>query len=243
MSAEPSSTPIEYAPPDRVRRRLVRRLSIAGTLLLLLISAYWWLPLFWHRVEVAYWYDRCLAYHPPLGRVVQHLRGGGPDLPSSTSGGGGGYVPTEWLKLYSMLSPPGFQSGGTVFLGERQMPNGTRVLLAVDFVPGSPWMSASQREYLTLHVRTFVTDAGGLSLPRQTIDSVAVVPIEDVALRLLVGMPDPKDPTHFTISYDLEPARGRRTIDGWVRDDGVDFDNPSGTAATRTSRRFLVSPG
>jgi hypothetical protein len=239
MSAEPSTTPIEYAPPDVGRRRLVRRASIASALLLLLISSYWWIPAVWHRVEIAYWYHRCLAYRPEPGKIVQRLQGGAVDWPRSAAVG---YVPAEWGKLYSILSPPGFQSGGTAFLGERRMPDGTRVLLAVDLAPASVWSSARQREALAVHVRTFVTDSGGSSSPRQVVDTVVAVPIHDARLRVLAGTSDPDDPTHFTIPYVIEKTGQRMTIEGWMRPDGVDFKNTSPTPIT-PSRQLPASPG
>lgn len=239
MSAEPSSTPIHYAPPDPGRRRLVRRALVAAALLLLLISSYWWLPAVWRRVEVAYWFHRCLAYRPEPGKLVQRMRGGAFDDPRVAPDLN---VPTEWGKLYSTLSPPGFQSGGTAFLGERQLPDGTRVLLAVDLTPSSPWSSATEREVLTLHVRTFVTDSGGSSSPRQVVDTVASVPVHDAKLRILAGTPDADDPTHFTIPYVIENRSTPMIIEGWVRADGVDFRNTS-AAAIRTSRQLPASPG
>jgi hypothetical protein len=239
MSAEPSSTPIEYAPPDLRRRRLVRRTSVAAALLLLLISSYWWLPALWRRVEVAYWYHRCLAYRPEPGKVVQRLRGGALDGPRIATDAN---VPTEWGKLYSTLSPPGFQSGGTAFLGERRTPNGTRILLAVDLTPGPVWSSSTEREVLTLHVRTFVTDSGGSSSPRQVVDTVVSVPIHDAKLRVLAGTADPDDPTHFTIPYEIDDTGVRIAIEGWVRADRVDLQNTSSTPVT-PSRRLPASPG
>ncbi len=41
-------------------------------------------------------------------------------------------------------------------------------------------------------------------------------------LRLFAGQPDPDDPTHFTITWELpgEPD-GRGILDGWVREGSV----------------------
>ena len=40
-------------------------------------------------------------------------------------------------------------------------------------------------------------------------------------LRLFAGQPDPADPSHFTIGYDLDGRPG--VIDGWLRDEGIEL--------------------
>jgi hypothetical protein len=240
MSAEPSLSPppIDYAPPDPRRRRLIRRLATAAFLLLLLSSTYWVAPLIWHRVEVAYWYNRCLSYRAPNGTVIEQMRGGGRDWPRK----GPAYVPNEWRRLYGMISPPGFQSDGTAFLGERRMPNGTKVLVAVDVALASPWATFTEASNLALHVRLFAADTSGSSSPRQILDTLVKVPVPDIDLAVLAGSADPNDPTRFTIPFRFENTQGGGVIDGWVQDDGVKFDGTYPADAGRsTSRRLPAS--
>ena len=51
-------------------------------------------------------------------------------------------------------------------------------------------------------------------------------------LRLFAGQPDPNDPSHFTIGYELNDVPG--TIDGWLQDDDrLKFEYRDGPATTR----------
>jgi hypothetical protein len=49
----------------------------------------------------------------------------------------------------------------------------------------------------------------------------------DQRIRVFAGQPDPDDASHFTIEYEIVGENRRRTLDGWVRDEGF------GPAATR----------
>jgi hypothetical protein len=210
MPAEPPPpSQINYAPSVPRARRLVRRYWLRTALLVLLASAYWWAPPAWRRVQLVYWYDRCLAHQPPLGTVVQN---DGPPSANNTA-----YVPDAWRRFYTLLSPPGFQSNGTVFLGGRRTPTGRKVLVAVDLAEAFRASAANTGDTQVFHVRAF--EHGGLpSGPKQFLDaqpSVSLLPV----VRFLAGQPDPADPTHFTIMLDV--TGGTAVIDGWVREDRV----------------------
>jgi hypothetical protein len=64
-------------------------------------------------------------------------------------------------------------------------------------------------------------------------------------VRLLAGQPDPQDPTHFTIAYETVDGLHAGTIDGWVRNNGVQLESTSPPPPTTT--RFILplpkSPG
>ena len=233
MSAEPSSTPIDYAPARSQRGRWVRR-SLAVVLMLLLASAYWWGPGVWRRVELAYWYDKCLNHSPPAGTVVQRLRGGAVKAPD-----GPGYVPDAWREFYSEISPPGFQSKGTAFLGGRRTPDGREVLVAVDLAPPSPAASGTEADWLEVQVRVFVADDLSAT-PRQLWQTSGMLNVPPASIRLMAGQPDPDNPTHFTIPYVLDELNSTGTINGWVRNDGVTLDRGS---TYRTTPPPPASPG
>jgi hypothetical protein len=52
-------------------------------------------------------------------------------------------------------------------------------------------------------------------------------------LRLFAGAPDPNDPTHFTIPYQLGKTSG--TIDGWLRDDAIELRGRGGEMGPQSS--------
>src|SRR5687767_15375384 len=101
MSAEPSSTPIDYAQQAPASRRLLRRYWLPAFLLLLLTSAYWWGPPLWRRVQLVYWYDRCLAHAAPPDTLVAETWSTAGSFRFSPHTP---YLPPEWQRLYARLS-------------------------------------------------------------------------------------------------------------------------------------------
>jgi hypothetical protein len=242
MPPESPQPQISYAPPVRRTRRLVRRLWLPTFLLLFVASACWWGPALWWRLQINYWYGRCLEHAIPSNTVVAQLDvntfhpvGSPPRI---------AHVPNAWWKFYALLSPPGFQSSGTAFLGGRRTPAGREVLVAVDTrVPTlSPWAPASERDRagFQFHMRAF-THAGLPNRPTQVLDSLSLLDLYSRRVQLLAGVPDAQDPTHFTIDYTTDEGRTGR-IDGWVRENGIDLEStpPSPLPVTRP---LPVSPG
>jgi hypothetical protein len=221
MSAEPSLTPIDYAAPtSRVRKR-IRRGTLAAVLLLVAASSCYWCPRLWHRAQLAFWYHRCLLHEPPAGTVVQRLSNGAVQGSASA-----GYVPRAWREFYGELSPPGFRTDGTAFLGARRTPRDREVLLAVDVRAFPPRSTSFEQAGVELHVRVFSAD-GSASLPRQVFDSSQDFPIPFARFRVLAGSADPGDSTHFTITLAPDDPGWLNTvgrIEGWIRDDGVELD-------------------
>lgn len=242
MPAESSPrSQLHYAPPSARTRKLVRRFWLPALLLLLMGSGYWWAPPMWSRAQLAYWYRQCLDHQPPAGTVVRELRGGGaaefPPAPQAPPP----YVPNAWQRFYTRLSPPGFVSSGTAFLGARRTPEGRDVLVAVDVRAPSPWASASERDRALFHLRAF--DRKSLiEPPRQFFDSLRAVPVPRAPLRVFAGTADPNDPTHFTIRYETTDGRVGE-VDGWVRANGIDVQStpPPKPAGEATFNRPLPS--
>lgn len=235
MEARPTPA-IEYASPLPRHRRWVRR----GLLPLLagaaLVSAYWWGPPVWYRLQLAYAERQCTGHLAPPETIVytehpddvKRLVASPAGYKPGPAGDGSVYrVPPAWSKFYGLLSPPGFQSRGTVFLHERRTPSGRRLLVAVDYLGdqlydwGSFWMDVSE-----FQVRAF-EPGGPFSLPVEVQSDQVPRRLytsdgRPGTLRLHAGQPDPNDPTHFTITWELtEDPTARGVLDGWVREDGV----------------------
>jgi hypothetical protein len=120
-------------------------------------------------------------------------------------------VPSVWTRFYS-AGGGGFQSFGTAFLHERTAPNGTRRLVAVDLPP-----MHAMRAPLTIRLFT----VGSLLRPPTELrtSSRGSLPTYRAAVlgRVYAGQPDPNDPSHFTIEYEVDDHP--RILDGWLRDD------------------------
>jgi hypothetical protein len=116
-----SRSPLEYAPTPAQRWRISARAILASVFAALVVSGWWWAPPTWRRMQLLYWQHRCLEYQPANDQVVYDPKSAAPAHP-----------PAAWSNFYSIYSPPGFRSAGTVFLHELQKPNGDRRLVAVD---------------------------------------------------------------------------------------------------------------
>ena len=132
---------------------------------------------------------------------------------------------------------PAGPAAAIVFLHERRTPRGRRELVAVTY-DGSmrlPWPTAGGWTISSIGLSASIKLPEALDTPptawhgkARRLDAdpfVAMYP-----LRLYAGQPDPVDPTHFTIRYELDddPASTARrtgtstaldgTIDGWLLD-------------------------
>lgn len=238
MEARPTPA-IEYAPPLPRHRRWIQRVLLPLLAGAALVSAYWWGPRAWYRLQLAYAERQCSAYVAAPNTIVYTEDPADVKRLAATSvgyrpapGGGGSVflVPQAWSKFYGLLSPPGFQSRGTVFLHERRTPGGRRMLVAIDYLGdklydgGNYWMDVSE-----FQVRAF-EPGGPFSLPVEVQNAQVPHELYNVngrpgTLRLYAGQADPNDPTHFTITWELTdnpPTHG--VLDGWVREDGVDLE-------------------
>ncbi len=235
MSAEPS-TLISYAPPIPRWRWWLRRVRVPVILLFVLGSSYWWGPPLWDRATLEYWYGRCNDHEAAASMVVWEMRDGPPGWVRVRDAI---YVPEMWKRFYAVLSPPGFKSDGTAFLGGRQMPGGRRVLVAVDILPnptrfGTTWGQPDPE----VHIRVFARE-GAWNVPKQLVDVRKPVRLPRyVHARVFVGSIDPNDPTHFTILYGINEDRFG-TIHGWVRGNDVDLE----VAPPNLTPPLQASPG
>lgn len=165
-------------------------------------------------------YRQCAAHTLPATTVVweedpQRIKQlGDYEHVSSHNGDAAYFVPAAWRQLNAAIGQK-IQSWGTLFLHERQTPNGKRLLVGVDI---AGW-SRGGPVVLFARVRT-ISPAVPMRLPREEkVDHPSVhLSATDGPLRLFAGQPDANDASHFTIDYTIGDAPG--LIDGWLKEDG-----------------------
>jgi hypothetical protein len=239
MEERPTITAaIPYAPAPPRHRRLARRWLLPAVAAGLLASASWWGPPAWFRVQLAYFERQCAGHTaPPETIVYTESAADAKQLVASPSGyepgptpGSVFRVPGAWSAFYRLLSPPGLQSRGTAFLHERRTPDGRPVLIAVDYLGDAFKDSGHLGAYSAVfHVRAF-EPGRAFTLPVEFQTGRASLPLYTYErgpgpLRLRAGQPDPADPTHFTIAWEVaDDPKVNGVIDGWVRARGVELE-------------------
>lgn len=238
MEARPTPA-IEYAPRLPRHRRWLRRALLPLIAGAVLVSVYWWGPPFWFRARLAHAERQCRSYLAAPDTIVYtndaaDVKRLGASATGYQPGPGNDnslfLVPPAWSKFYGLLSPPGFQSRGTVFLHERRTPAGRRLLVAIDYL-GDDFLHADNYwiDVSEFQVRAF-EPGGPFSLPVEVHSDQITRELymrdgRRETLRLYAGQPDSNDPTHFTIAWELtEHPTTHGVLDGWVREDGVDLE-------------------
>lgn len=206
-----SPKPLEYASilPWH-RRRGAQRWLIALSLFLALFLCWRAAPVVWRQVLLVYWQQQCMTYSAPAGSTAD-------------------FVPQPWNRFYAVLSPPGAQSSGTAFLHSRTAPNGNTRLIAVDHLV----IAVSKHNEIFFVARGFH--------PGTLFKSPAEIPIgfeqcRMPATKVLAGLVDAADPSHFTIDVEFIDAWDRKTvtvIDGWLRNDDSILLEPRTTPASQ----------
>jgi hypothetical protein len=235
-----------YAEPPRWhRRRSARR--IAGVLVVigLIGSGVRWAPWTWRRCTLLREQSRCLAFALAPDQVVReielnrnteyHLFQTDPPPPPPVT-------PTCLERFAASLRTDGAatQLDGSphfpVFLHERRTPDGERRLVIVTVRFGAMVaIGAGERIGLTAAV---IHPGALFSAPVVSRHSAGECypfsrgrgsDLTPRRLRLYAGQPDPSDPSHFTIGYDINGEAG--TIDGWLENhDTVRFAVRDGPA-------------
>ena len=250
--ARPQPARVDYAPPPRPwrRGRVVRRAGITAALLLLGIIAYAWGPTLAHRASLWNLQRKCLNASAPADRVVweedpkaaarllitdrqyvtavpePHYLPGGMPAPFAA------WFSADWDRLYAALSPPGRKPNPTIFMGPRRAAGGGERRLVVVEAPRFE-VPLAIVEY-TFHA-AIIDPRNPLSGPRlldnglSIFDSGMLRRDQAGTLRFFAGQPDPADPSHFTVQYEIDGAPG--TIDGWLKgDDTVRMEVRDGPA-------------
>ena len=127
-------------------------------------------------------------------------------------------VSAEWMQFYGMRGG-GYQSSGTIYLGELQTKDGRRVLCSLDL----SLSSQATRRWGSIVARMMEPGTTYRS-PRHVSPTIARGDGSSIAfnagdtLRIYAGQRDPNDPSHVTIDYVLNGTT--HTIDGWLEDTG-----------------------
>jgi hypothetical protein len=229
-----------YAPKQRRLRRLV---GAAAVLLLFSIAAVLALrfgPRLYERWEYSSQWNRALGCQLPSGTVVYEedpsraqalLKSADYHTPAKLLLGIGWYPkPPAWWSPPACYTPRSLnrilplERDAVVWIHNRISPAGVRVLVIVrcagfDFAPGGHPVGLQGRPY------SRGTFQSGIVLERARVDETVVLQLKSARdhFRVLAGRPDPADPAHFTLPYEINERGG--IIDGWVRD-------KAGTTAT-----------
>lgn len=228
----PSNLDLQYAPRPTWARRRGKRVALAAALCVLAAAGWWWrgdIKSAAVTAKLLYAQRQCMTFDAPDGQVVYdedpaRAQGllGQPDyvsnpLPDGKTGA------LWWPKAVRAFPEAdryfsGTPNKGLMFQHERTTPGGRRVL-----VTAMIWPQAGISSDLGLGLRAVLP--GTWKADPQTCGGLwgALPEVGDYhagrKLRVFAGRPDPADPSHFTIEYEIN--RGRGTWDGWVR------DNPS----------------
>lgn len=148
---------------------------------------------------------------------------------AAPAGSNADFIPHPWNTFYALFSPPGAQSSGTAFLHSRISPGGSTRLIAVDYLV----MAASKRNEIFFVARGFKPG----SLFRSPVEiAIGFEQSRLPATRVLAGLVDASDSSHFTIDVEYVDAAGIATItvvDGWLRNDESILLEPRTTPATQ----------
>jgi len=238
-----ASPQLEYSPGAPIRRRRRVRRVMGLLLLAIFAGAAWWFhaPL-WQHAQLLYYQRQCLNYTAPPEQVVYDENNGTVSPLIGTAGywaeqGAPGYGrmargapppgvavrPAAELESYTwaMNWPMNFPHAA-VFLHELRTKSGLVRLVAIIRWPVATCDIVYEFGFTPL----VTTPAGLISQPvvhPQLMGGWSMVPVSNPAdtqnLRFYAGQPDPADPAHFTIKYDLRNGTG--IIDGRLNEDGA----------------------
>jgi hypothetical protein len=208
------------------RRKWARRVGWALLLAITLGAAVQWGPRLWRQAQILSTQRRCMSFTLPadfvayeedplaaaalLAREPQSYapyrlarqRGSVATQPAPTRAAM--YQDTTLLAQH-FPGAPGL--GGQILLHELQTPSGKRRLVMVRYHPEKDTFTPAMVVGYNVDV-TIVTPATAFSLPvarRQDdpIDVTSGFPPHPPNVRIFAGQPDPGDPSHFTIRYQM----------------------------------------
>ena len=229
---------IDYAAaPPRGRRWAIRAI---GILLLLVVGylGYRFAPWAWREARVLYWQRQCLGYRFGDGEVVYEEepaaaalllarssqyapyplnRSASPGVSSPVKAAA--RVPSCWTQYDRLVGRASVQAGrsfgAVIFLHERISPSGHHRLVFVRYFPETDTFTSSfiqgyNIEQLVLTPQTLTHPV--VFAPRTYVIRVlSGVPAHPPLVRMYGGQPDPADPSHFTVRYQM-----------WGKEDVID---------------------
>jgi hypothetical protein len=206
--------PLNYAPtPPMHRRGSFRRWFYAIVLLAIIAPGWWWAPLAWRRTRVLYWQQKCIAYTAQPDQVIY-------DQASKTC-----VLSSAWSHFYTIISPPGSRSDGTLFLHQMQKPNGERRLVVAE-VDETNFNYQIAPPNFKIEVWTHVFKLGTFTEQPAEVSSYdrnhVVIGSTGYgtilnATKVYAAAADPADPTHFT--FRTSDQNGGHIYDGWLQND------------------------
>lgn len=217
MSTTPS--PISYEKPKRWRV-WARRVTLPAIIIALGILALVYGPSVSRHVELLRWQRRAMRFIRPADQVVYEsdpararaLLKTYADMEAANSSGAPVYeFSRTWRQFCAILEPPGRKPGALLFLHERSTPSGHRRLVAVDL--------PARSEQPAIHMLVFRPGTMG-SNPALLAESSWIPPFlaepRPSGLRIAAGQIDPRDPSHFTMTWQSDAQSG--VIDGYLLD-------------------------
>jgi hypothetical protein len=202
--------PLDYSPASRDTGKLhnayLRLAAVAGVLLIML-TCFLVGPKIDHQQALIRLQSQCMSFTTlamqPVFRFDASAPASGTGLPPASNR-------SPWSQFTGML-------GGTytwfpeAYLHQRRTPAGRKLLVCLRIINGD--------EQGLLLEQNAVRPAGWLSYPKllRTSTNRLSLPSKQT-LVIYAGQSDPKDESHFTISYAADRKMG--IIDGWVEDNG-----------------------
>ena len=192
------SSQLQYAPADQVPRRRLRWIGIIVVSLIAVPLAIRTGLAGYERMVLNGNVRSCLTYQLP---VIAY---------DDTS-----KVPVAPIREWSAVNQMPLVTYGTLFLHERQFPDGRRCLVGVDLTElrhGEPLIAQ--------FIARVHEPASTFGVPKRLSDAFATLQLDarDGVVKIRGGQIDPADATHFTINYTVSDRAG--VIDGWMLNDG-----------------------
>jgi hypothetical protein len=208
-----ANAPLDYVPAPRwYGRRAWRRMVIVVVLLGGTAAALRWGPALWLTMRLLYWQRQALNYTASPDQIVYEeqpqsakklLAGTGGYAPFTTysnSNTMAAFVPVCQSKLSGVLFRPGPLLGPTLFLHELKTPDGRSHLVLVEYQVGS---NATRFNCRIEIIRPATPLKPAATAPNSTAMLFTPAGSQDPQVRVYAGQPDPADPSHFTIRYEM----------------------------------------
>ncbi len=244
MSAIPPSSgpiPLEYAPLPPRWRKHVRRILLGLILVAGAFCAWRWGPYAWHQSQLLYWQRQCLNFSASPDTVVYEedptasallrqrsdyslyvLKWAQGLIRNSTTMYDAAFCPQCWRNLRTFF-PVDYRvnAGAIIFLHERISCAGHRRLVWVNYRPSMGTFSRGFDSALNYDGDAIppATWTKPAIFERWSYGEIVNINFEEhpPLVRVYAGQPDPTDPAHFTIRYQMWGQED--TLDGRLLDD------------------------
>lgn len=201
---------LDYAPPPRRRAR--RRIIVAITALALLAGAWKYGPGAWDHARLLYYQGKCLSYGGAADEVVYE-------------DDGKAVIRSRYSALltnyHAVRSWPGAKQGALLFMHEMKTPEGEARLVTVEATLRIGVFSRPQVEYERAVMKLadlWSKRRNRTQYTHSTMDRPPLSAGQVYPLKIFAGQPDPQNPSHFTIRFELGGKEGM--FDGWLESDG-----------------------